>query len=392
MRRIALIVALAVLFAACSGESESTTTVAPTTSTTTTTTIPTTTTTLLPVEGEGVDPDLTAMIRALYELPEGADSLPAPQSVIDGFGAAENPTDPTLATAHVGAVEEGPSVAVVEAGDDITLAVADPEWRVVGGWWPSHQVAAELGTFPKTIAVVGSDARPDEDRDTARSDSIHFVTLDGEGSAAVVGLPRDSWVTIPGRGNTKVNAALSLGGPELMMETFAELTGASFDGYLLTGFAGFQGMIDVLGGLEIDVPTALNDRAAKASISAGLQVLQAADALAFSRVRKSLPNGDFGRQANGGLALIAAASMVKTMGVTAIPGLIAGSWDMYSTDLGVDELLILAAAITKVEPEQAKNVVAAGSAGSAGAASVVFLSDSAFVTFEDMADGRLDVD
>jgi hypothetical protein len=84
--------------------------------------------------------------------------------------------------------------------------------------------------------------------------------------------------------------------------------------------------------------------------------------------------------------------MVKMMGVTAIPGLIAGSWDMYSTGLAVDELLILAAAITLVEPEQAKNVVAAGSSGSAGAASVVFLSDAAFVTFEDMADGRLDVD
>ena len=393
LRRIALIVALAVLFAACTGESESTTTVAPTTSTTTTTTtIPTTTTTLLPVEGAEIDPDLTAMIRALYELPEGADSLPAPQSVIEGFGAAENPTDPTLATAYVGAVEEGPSVAVVEAGDDITLAVADPEWRVVGGWWPSHQVTAELGTFPKTIAVVGSDARPGEDRDMTRSDSIHFVTLDGEGSAAVVGLPRDSWVTIPGGGNTKVNAALSLGGTALMMETFTELTGLTFDGFLLTGFAGFQSMIDVLGGLEIDVPTALNDRSAKASISAGLQILQAADALAFTRVRKALPNGDFGRQANGGLALIAAASMIKTMGVTAIPGLIARSWDMYSTDLGVDELLMLAAAITMVDPEQAKNVVAAGSSGSAGAASVVFLSDSAFVTFEDMADGRLEVD
>ena len=390
---MAPIVALAVLFAACTGESESTTTVAPTTSTTTTTTtIPTTTTTLLPVEGDGVDPDLTAMVRALYELPEGADSLPAPQSVIEGFGAAENPTDPTLATAHVGVVEEGPSVAVVAAGDDITLAVADPEWRVVGGWWPSHQVTAELGTFPKTIAVVGSDARPGEDRDMTRSDSIHFVTLDGEGSAAVVGLPRDSWVTIPGRGNTKVNAALSLGGTALMMETFTELTGLTFDGFLLTGFAGFQSMIDVLGGLEINVPTALNDRAAKASISAGLQVLQAADALAFTRVRKALPNGDFGRQANGGLALIAAASMIRTMGVTAIPGLIARSWDMYSTDLRVDELLMLAAAITMVDPEQAKNVVAAGSSGSAGAASVVFLSDSAFVTFEDMADGRLEVD
>jgi LCP family protein required for cell wall assembly len=389
LRRIVPIVALTVI-AACTAEPEPTTTVAPTTSTTTTTTtIPTTTTTLLPVEGEGVDPDLIALVRALYDLPEGADSMAAPASVIEGFAAAEDPTDPTLAAAHLGIVEEGPRLAVVQAGDDITLAVADPEWRVVGGWWPSHQVGTHLGEFPKTIAAVGSDARPNEDRETTRSDSIHFVTLDGEGSAAVVGLPRDSWVTIPGRGTTKVNAALSIGGPELMMDTFTELTGVEFDGYLLTGFVGFQQMIEVLGGLEIDVPRALNDRAAKASIEAGLQILGANDALAFARVRKALPDGDFGRQANGGLALIAAASMVKAMGVTAIPDLIARSWGMYSTDMTAEELLTLAAAITLFEPEQTGNVVAAGSAGSAGAASVVFLRDAAYETFADMADGRL---
>jgi anionic cell wall polymer biosynthesis LytR-Cps2A-Psr (LCP) family protein len=174
-----------------------------------------------------------------------------------------------------------------------------------------------------------------------------------------------------------------------MMETFAELTGVEFDGYLLTGFAGFQEMIDVLGGLEIDVPMALNDRSAKASIAAGLQVLEASDALAFTRVRKALPNGDFSRQANGGLALIAAATMVKTMGVSAIPDLMARSWGMYSTDMSAEELLTLAAAITLVDPAQVGNVVAAGSPGMAGAASVVFLHDSADDTFADMADGRL---
>jgi LCP family protein required for cell wall assembly len=279
---------------------------------------------------------------------------------------------------------------VVEAGSDITLAVADPDWRVVGGWWPSRQLAPLLGEFPRTVAVVGSDARPREDRETARSDSIHFVTLDGEGSAVVVGLPRDSWVPIPGKWTTKVNAALSLGGPELMMQTFIELTGAEFDGYLVTGFAGFQDMIGVLGGLEIDVPTSLSDRSAKASIQAGLQVLEAADALAFTRVRKALPNGDFGRQANGGLALIAAAGMLKTMGVAAVPGLMEGSWDMYSTDMGAEELLTLAAAVSRVDLEQVSNVVAAGSSGSAGGASVVFLRDGAHDTFEDMVDGRLE--
>ncbi len=386
LRKITLVIALVLV--ACSGEAVSTTTLPPTT-TAPTTTIPTTTTTQLPVEGEGVDPELTALVRALYDLPEGAATLAAPASVIDGFEAAGDVADPTSATAYVGIPEEGPRMAVVEVGDDVTLAVADPDWRVVGGWWPSHQVDAHLGEFPKTIAVIGSDARPNEDRDTARSDSIHFVILDGEGSAAVVGLPRDSWVPIPGRGSTKVNAALSIGGPELMMETFTDLTGAEFDGYLLTGFAGFQEMIGVLGGLEIDVPRALNDKSAKASIAAGLQVLEARDALAFTRVRKALPDGDFGRSANGGLALIAAAASVKAMGVTAVPDLMARSLGMYSTDMDVEELLTLAAAITQVDPAQVGNVVAAGSGGTAGGASVVYLRDSAYETFADMTDGRL---
>jgi anionic cell wall polymer biosynthesis LytR-Cps2A-Psr (LCP) family protein len=173
-----------------------------------------------------------------------------------------------------------------------------------------------------------------------------------------------------------------------MMETFTELTGAEFDGYLLTGFAGFQGMIEVLGGLEIDVPRALNDRSAKASIAAGLQILAARDALAFTRVRKDLPDGDFGRQANGGLALIAAAGMVRAMGVTSIPDLVERSWDMYSTDMSAQDLLTLSAAITMVEPDQVSNVVAAGSPGLAGRASVVFLADGAYQTFQDMRDGH----
>jgi anionic cell wall polymer biosynthesis LytR-Cps2A-Psr (LCP) family protein len=134
----------------------------------------------------------------------------------------------------------------------------------------------------------------------------------------------------------------------------------------------------------------LNDRSAKASIEAGLQVLDAADALAFARVRKALADGDFGRQANGGLALMAAASMLKEMGPKAIPDLMTRSWDMYSTDMTPEELLTLAAAVTLVDLEKTGNVVASGSAGSAGRASVVYLNDGAYQTFEDMVDGHLD--
>ncbi|HEY7583060.1 MAG TPA: hypothetical protein VIB78_05505 [Acidimicrobiia bacterium] len=109
-----------------------------------------------------------------------------------------------------------------------------------------------------------------------------------------------------------------------------------------------------------------------------------------ARVRKDRSDGDFGRQLNGGLALIAAAEMVKAMGPGAIPDLIEKSWGRYSTDLSPEALLLLAAAVIRTDLSKTTNVVAPGSAGSAGNASVVYLRDSAYEMFEDMQDGHLE--
>ena len=66
----------------------------------------------------------------------------------------------------------------------------------------------------------------------------------------------------------------------------------------------------------------VNDRWAKAYINAGRQILTPSDALAFTRVRKTISGGDFTRKFHGGLALIAAATMVQSMGPEAIPRLL----------------------------------------------------------------------
>ena len=279
---------------------------------------------------------------------------------------------------------------VVKTGKDVTLVVADPQWRVVGGWWPSMGIGQKLGHFPKIVAVAGSDARPDEDREATRTDSIHFVALDGEGRAGLVGVPRDSWVTIPGAGTSKINAALSFGGPEMMMDTFTELSGLDFDGYLLTGFAGFESLIEILGGLQIDVPQDFDDSAAKAYLEAGRQLLSAADALAFTRARKTLLTGDFQRQAHGGLALMAAQHMVRKQGVSRLPALLAAARPHFSTDMPPDQILRLAAAVVRVKPGKVVNTVAPGGTGSAGGASVVFLSSDADEVWDDLADGSLE--
>ncbi len=391
-RVLSIVLLLALPLAACSGQAAPTTTTSSSTTTTTsstTTTIPTTTTTLYSLDLEGAEADLAEFMTTLYSGSADPETFPAPPEVVEAFVAAEGEA-PLEGSAAVAAWDEQVRLGVVEVGEDVTLLVADPEWRVVGGWWPSVEAGTHLGEFPKIVAVVGSDARPKEQRDETRSDSIHFVGIDAEGNAGIVGVPRDSWVPIPGRGRSKINAALALGGPQLMMDTFADLTGLDFDGYLLTGFAGFEGLIEVLGGLAIEVPQRFNDSAAKADIEPGEQVLDPKQALAMARTRKTLPRGDFQRQYHGGLILQAAQAMVKARGPLALPDLLAGAQPHVSTNFGPDGLLVLAAAVIRVDPAKVVNVVAPGGTGSAGGASVVFLSDSASALWEDLADGSLE--
>ena len=83
-----------------------------------------------------------------------------------------------------------------------------------------------MGPSPRLVAVVGSDARPGEDILTTRTDSIHFVGLDGKGHGGIVGVPRDSWVPIAGGGGRR-SMPHSVGpAPEGMMETFRDLSGS----------------------------------------------------------------------------------------------------------------------------------------------------------------------
>jgi len=283
-------------------------------------------------------------------------------------------------------------VAVVVVGSDTFLAVEDAAgWRVVGGEWPSLDIEAYFGEGPRHLAVVGSDARPGQDVASSRADSIHFVALDGRGSGAIVGLPSDSFVPLPGRGRSKITNALSIGGPEMLMGAFEDLTGLPFEGYVMTGFAGFETMLgEVLGGVSVEVPFAINDRWAHVSLGAGLQMLDGAQALGFARARKTVAGGDFARSEHQGMLLIAAAGVVKSAGLLAIPELMELSEPHLVTDLDPEQLLTFSAMAASADLEEIDNLVAPGSPGSAGGASVVFLHDSAAELWTDLADATLE--
>lgn len=88
--------------------------------------------------------------------------------------------------------------------------------------------------------------------------------------------------------------------------------------------------------------------------------------------------------------MMAAQSMVRAGGVSNLPMMLAAARPHFSTDLEPVELFRLAAAITRVDPDDVVNVVAPGGTGSAGGASVVFLRDSAADLWKDLADGHLE--
>lgn len=146
------------------------------------------------------------------------------------------------------------------------------------------------------ILLIGRDARPNERSVWCRSDIniILHVNLK-DGSIALISIPRDTRVEIPGYGYTKINAAYALGGPELAIKTFENFTGLKIDYYISTDFYGFENLIDKLGGVTVEVDKRLVDPFSGVDLYPGLQSLNGSQALAYSRCRKGPCGGDWGR-------------------------------------------------------------------------------------------------
>src|SRR3546814_10419946 len=87
-----------------------------------------------------------------------------------------------------------------------------------------------------------------------RSDAIMVLHLNEDRrQAQLISIPRDSWVTVPGHGKNKINAALSLGGPELAARTVEDTFDLYLDHVMLIDFQGFRDLSDILDGVEVHV-------------------------------------------------------------------------------------------------------------------------------------------
>ena len=142
--------------------------------------------------------------------------------------------------------------------------------------------------------LLGSDRRPDNATDGgagtgARSDTIILVRLDPDKEAtAMMSLPRDLKVQIPGHGTDKINAAYELGGPKLTLKTVKRLTGLQINHVINVDFQGFKRAVDAIGCIYADIDRRYyNDSSAYAYINVypGYQRLCGEEALEYARFR-----------------------------------------------------------------------------------------------------------
>ena len=128
------------------------------------------------------------------------------------------------------------------------------------------------------------------------SDTMMLIHLSADHTkVTVVSFPRDSWVSIPGHGMNKINAAYGLGGPKLMVQTVEQATGLTINDYIEVNFLGFVQVIDALGGVDICLPQALDDSASGLNLPAGKQHVDGITALKYARDRHSFASEDLAR-------------------------------------------------------------------------------------------------
>lgn len=241
---------------------------------------------------------------------------------------------------------------------------------------------------PLFVLAIGSDARRGQSVSRTRADSLHIIGVDPRTRrASIVGIPRDSYVPIPGVGTRKINEALFYGGPELTVRTVERLTGINIDAYLLTGFGDFRRMVDKVGGIQTRIPYRMSDAASEAFFRPGKKRLSGRQALAFSRNRHDAPGGDFGRSLNQGRLIVSALGEFRK-DLSKHPGalikwVVAGAWHV-KTDLGLGQMVELLHAAASLEPRRIKDRVVAGSGATVGGASVVRLGGAAQATFRDL--------
>lgn len=334
------------------------------------------------VQASGLSKELTDFATRLYS----GQTVPTSGPATAALKQARQPHGTPKVTGTAGTWNQE-HFAVLTSGKDVTLAVKQQgRWTAVGGWWPSLGVKDAALGGKRHVLVMGSDAREKQGQKVAgqRADALQVIGVDGKGGGGIMGIPRDLWVTQPGGGQAKINNAMETHGPAAEAKLVADVTNLPIEGYVLTGFTGFQKLIDELGGITVDAPMKVRD------VPKGKHHVDGYDAFWFSRERKTLPHGDFDRSFNQGLTLAGIAGTAIAEGPQGLATVLDTASKYVQTDLSAAQALTLGAWAYQVDLKKMGHRVPDAAYGwSADRQSILRITSATRLVFEDFKDGNL---
>lgn len=237
----------------------------------------------------------------LVQAPPGATATPTPfqplpptPTYIPTDFPTSTPLPPTLTPTATAKPTQGFTHAVSKTWGDY----AGPTF------WPDMDIPAPTGLLsePKgqiNILLLGSDQRPQDP--SFRTDTILLVTINpAKNTVNITSFPRDLYVYIPGWTMQRINTAMGYGGFEELALTFEYNFAVHPDHYVLVNFSSFKRIINILGGVDVDVAEPLNDQRDgyinNFTMPAGVQHMDGETALWYVRSRHTTNDFDRGRR------------------------------------------------------------------------------------------------
>ena len=223
------------------------------------------------------------------------------------------------------------------------------------------------------ILLLGIDQR-ENDPGPWRTDTVIVMSIDpATNAASMLSIPRDLWVTVPGFGENRINMAHFLGdardypggGPALAKRTVWQVLGIPIHYYVRVNFAGFEEMVDAMGGITLDVKKPIHDDkypdghygTLTIDIPAGIRHMDGQIALQYARSRHG--TGDFDRMARQQAVLLAVRDRALSLDIplSRIPKLMDLAGNSIQTDLPLDEILALAEIAKRVNRSSIEHAV-----------------------------------
>ncbi|MFC5446817.1 LCP family protein [Paenibacillus aestuarii] len=196
-----------------------------------------------------------------------------------------------------------PSVAIQPSPLPMSPGTQDTNIQVTPDATPKETSTQDKDIKAFNVLILGLDARKEE---SSRSDVIMVMhVIPSAHKVNLISIPRDTRVNIEGVGYTKINHAHILGelkggneeGTKEAIQAVSNFLQVPMNYYVKTNFAGFENIIDAVGGVDVELEHNITLPDIDTTLSQGKQHINGKIALSLARERYSMPNGDFDRQA-----------------------------------------------------------------------------------------------